>query len=239
AAGPAPGQLPTTRPRRSRRPANGRTWLVLLQPDVFELDLHRLADMDLEPEEPLERTGLGVVVHEGAGDVAVQDFGNHVAAGDDVRLVPVIHLDDFQQLIAAALERADHLRASPLRDVGELAAHGEKAAAALLIDLSGESVLGVDVALVPFQDPVAGDGAAPLLSTRRQAHTPDLNAAVGGIDPVLDLQLEISRLAAAPDDEAVFLQRVVGRRLANDRAAFRTPELRITVPAFQRRAIED
>src|SRR6185369_4628781 len=160
AAGPAPGQLPTTRPRRSRRPANGRTWLVLLQPDVFELDLHRLADMDLEPEEPLERTGLGVVVDEGARDVAVQDFGNHVAAGDDVRLVPVIDLDDLQQLVAAALERADDLRPPALRDVGELAAHGEEAAAALLVDLSGESVLGVDVALVAFQDPVAGDGAA-------------------------------------------------------------------------------
>src|SRR6185436_5255785 len=141
AAGPAPGQLPTTRPRRSRRPANGRTWLVLLQPDVFELDLHRLADMDLEPEEPLERTGLGVVVDEGAGDVAVQDFGNHVAAGDDVRLVPVIHLDDFQQLVGAALERPDDPRASAVRDVDKLAPHGEKAAAALFVDLTGKAVL--------------------------------------------------------------------------------------------------
>src|SRR4029077_14437072 len=104
--------------------------------------------MDLEPEESLQRTGLRVVVDEGDGDVAVQDFGNHVAAGDDVRLVPVIHLDDLQQRVAAALERSDDLRASALRDVDELAAHGEKAAAAFLIDLSGESVLGVDVALV-------------------------------------------------------------------------------------------
>src|SRR4029077_19176883 len=195
--------------------------------------------MDLEPEEPLQRTRLRVVVDEGAGDVAVQDFGNHVAARDDVRLVPVVHLDDFQQLVGAALERADDLRASAVRDVDELAPHGEKAAVALLIDLSGESVLGVDVALVPFEDPVAGDGAAPLLRASRQMHASDLDAAVGGADPVLDLQLEVRRLAAAPDDEGVFLQRVFGRGLANDCAAFHTPELRVTVPAFQRGSIKD
>src|SRR6185503_17996203 len=99
----------------------------------------------------------------------------------------------------------------------ELAAHREKATPALFVNLSCEPVLGIDVALVPLQNPVARDGAAPLLCTCRQMHASDLDAAVRGIDPVLDLQLEIGRLAAAPDDEAVFLQRVLRRGLTDDR----------------------
>ncbi len=51
---------------------------------------------------------------------------------------------------SAALQRADDLRAAAVGNVGELAAHGEKAAPALLVDLSGVAVRGVDVALVPF-----------------------------------------------------------------------------------------
>jgi hypothetical protein len=61
----------------------------------------------------------------------------------------------------------------------------------------------------------------------------DLNAAVGGVDAVLDLQFEVCRLAAAPDDEGVFLQRVRGRRLADDGAALGAPEFRIAVHPFR------
>ena len=171
--------------------------------------------------------------------MAVENLGDHVAARDDVRLVPVVHFDDLQQFVIAVLQRSDDLRTTTVRDVDELTAHSEKAAPALFVDLTGEAVLGVDVALVPLQDPVAHDGAASLLRTRRQMHAPDLNAAVGGIDAVLDLQLEIGRLAAAPDQEAVFFQRVLGSRLTHDRAAFDAPELRIAIPALQGGSVED
>src|SRR4030095_3837642 len=105
--------------------------------------------------------------------------------------------------------------------------------------LTGKAVLGVDVALVPLQNPVPRDGAALLLRAGRQMHASDLDAAVGGIDPVLDLQLEVRRLAAAPDDEVFFLERVVGRGLADDRAAFHAPELRVAVPTLQGGSVED
>src|SRR4030095_14049290 len=61
----------------------------------------------------------------------------------------------------------------------------------------------------------------------------------GGVDAVLELQLEVGRLAAAPDDEGVFLQRVLGGRLADDCGVLDAPEFRVAVPALQARSIED
>src|SRR5262249_52995974 len=67
----------------------------------------------------------------------------------------------------------------------------------------------------------------------------DLDAAVGRVHPELAFQLEVFRFAAAPDDESVLHHLPLGCALADDRAPLGAPELRIAVPAFERRAVED
>src|SRR4051812_28490742 len=66
---------------------------VLLQPDVPELDLHRRPDVHLESDETLEQASLGIVIDEDAGDVAVDDLGDHVAARNQMHLVPAVDVE--------------------------------------------------------------------------------------------------------------------------------------------------
>ena len=77
-------------------------------------------------------------------------------------------------------------------DIGELPAHRQEAAAALFVDLAGVLLLRVDIGLVALQHPL----------DVRQFDAAVLNAAVryraGQL--VLQLQLEIGRVAVAPDD---------------------------------------
>src|SRR5262249_13574700 len=150
-----------------------------------------------------ERAVLGVVVDEDAGDGAVQDLNDRVAARDDVDLVPVVGLDDRLQLVGALLQVADDLRAAAVGHVDRLAAHGQKAPAPLLVDLAGELVGEVDVGLVPFHHPLAD------LGTSGKLHAADLHAAVGGVHLELDLELEVLRLATAPDQEGVLLDLIL------------------------------
>ena len=55
----------------------------------------------------------------------------------------------------------------------------------------------------------------------------------------LGLQLEVARLAAAPDEERISFGGVFGGGLAGDRAVFDAPKLGIAVPALQGLAVED
>src|SRR5262249_50730013 len=111
--------------------------------------------------------------------------------------------------------------------------HREKSSPALLVDLPGVLVIGIDVGLIPLHHPTADVAAG------RQLDAAKLNAAVGGADPELDLQLEIARLAAAPDEKRVLAERVLPGRLADDGAVLDAPEGRVAVPAAQRPAVED
>src|SRR6185436_1206790 len=72
-----------------------------------------------------------------------------------------------------------------------------------------------------------------------QLDAADLDAAVGRVQAVFDFQLEVLRLAAAPDDEGVLLDRVLRRALADQRAALDVPESRVAIPAVHRLAVED
>src|SRR5206468_5003971 len=123
-------------------------------------------------------------------------------------------------------------RASAVWHVHGLTAHREESASALFVDLAGELVREVDVGLIAFHHPLADVGSGG------QLHAAHLDAAVGGAHPEFDLQLEVLRLATAPDDEGVLLHRIGGRALADDRAAFGTPERGIAIPVLQRRAVE-
>src|SRR5262249_14800524 len=73
----------------------------------------------------------------------------------------------------------------------------------------------------------------------RQLHAADLHAAVGRVHPEFDLQLEVLRLAAAPDEKRVLLDRILLGALADDGVVLGAPERRIAVPALQRPAVED
>ena len=52
-------------------------------------------------------------------------------------------------------------------------------------------------------------------------------------------QLEVADVSLAPDEERVSLGRLVGRRLAGDRAVLDAPEVGIAVPAVERLAVEE
>ena len=62
--------------------------------------------MDLQSEQPAHRPSGDIVVKKERGDVSVQDVDQHVAARDDVELVPVVLLDERLERVAA-LERAE------------------------------------------------------------------------------------------------------------------------------------
>src|SRR5262249_49222725 len=66
-----------------------------------------------------------------------------------------------------------------------------------------------------------------------------LHAAVGRIDAILQFQLEVLWLPAAPDQKGVEFDRLFRRALADDGFVLDPPELRIAVPAFERLSIED
>src|SRR5262245_11219625 len=223
---------PLCAPRSKARYSRIAT-LQLFQPDVAELGLHRLADVQLEAEQAAELPVLGVVVDDDARDRAVEDLHDRVAAGDDVDLVPVVDLDQRLELVGALLQVADDDRLAALGYVDRLAAHGEETAAALLINLTSPLVGEVDVGLIALHHPLADLGPG------RQLNAAQLDAAVGGVHPELDFQLEILRLAAAPDDERVLLDRIGGGALTDDGAVLGLPERRIAVPVLERRAVEN
>src|SRR5678815_1487951 len=74
--------------------------LVLLEPDVAELGLHRRADVDLEADQALHHSSLRIVIDQHAGDVAVDDLGHHVAARDQVHLIPAVDVEDALEAVS-------------------------------------------------------------------------------------------------------------------------------------------
>src|SRR5258705_8280866 len=168
-----------------------------LQPDVSKLHGHRRTDVHLKSEEAAELPILQILVHDHARDRPIQDLDDRAAARDQVHLVPVPGLDQRLQLVGRLLQVPDDFRPGAVGDEGGLAAHRQEPAAALLVDLARELILGVDVVLICLRHPLAD------VRTRRQLHAPELDPAVGRADLVFDLQLEVSGSSAPPDDEGV------------------------------------
>src|SRR5262245_1102458 len=79
---------PLCAPRSKARYSRVVDTLQLFQPDVAELGLHRLADVQLEADEAAQLPVLRVVVDDDAADRAVEDLHDRGAARDDVHLVP-------------------------------------------------------------------------------------------------------------------------------------------------------
>src|SRR6185437_3045582 len=102
--------------------------------------------MQLDSDFALHFAAGGVVIDERAHDAAINQLNQHVAAGNDFDVVPVVDFDDVLQFIAVA-EGADATRFLAGRYVGDLAAQRQKAAAAFLIDLASICLLQIDIGL--------------------------------------------------------------------------------------------
>ena len=63
------------------------------------------------PIRPSSLASGGIVIDEHAGDAAVEELDDGVAAGDEVQIVPVVAFDQFLQFFAIA-DRADDRRLS-------------------------------------------------------------------------------------------------------------------------------
>ena len=204
--------------------------LQTLEHDVAELDFHRRAGVELQGHDAARAAHRRVLVGHFAHHPPVDLLDHVISPGDDVVLVPVLLLDDGGQLLRVA-RLADDLGLVVGADHGFLAAVGQHAAVALPVVGPREGIAGVHVGLVSADDPLA-----PLL---RLLPTAVLDPGVAADHAELHFQLEVVRLALAPDEERVALGRVLPRGLAGDGAVFDPPELRVAVPAVQRLAVED
>ena len=209
--------------RRGRR-GRGVGFGHLLDADVAEKDLHRRPGVELQGDDAVRARDL-VFIGQFAHQVPVDRLRDLVPFGDDAILVPVLLLDELGQLLAVG--ELLGLRLAVGTDDRLRAALGEDAAEAFAVDDAREVVVAVHVGLVAVD--------APLFAFP----TADLHARVVVHELPLDLQFEVGRLAAAPDQEGVALRRIVLGRFADDRAVFDAPELGIAVPAFERLAVED
>ena len=192
-----------------------RTISSFFRPDIARFDLHGRSLVHLYADQAVHLAPGRVVVDQHARHAAVEHLDDGVAAGDEVQVVPVLALDELLQFLAIA-HRADERGLLALADVGELAAHGEKAAAALFVDLAGVSLLAIHVGLVALHGPL----------DIGKFDAAKLDAAVEAGEAELELQFEIGGTAAAPDEEGVLRGLLVGGGLADDGAVFHAPERR-------------
>src|SRR5262249_52684602 len=158
-----------------------------------------------------------VVVDQLAHQVAVHNLNDQVAARDDIDVIPVVDLDEVLELRAIAY-RPDIRRLLAVRNNVDLTAQRQKPAAALFVNLAGVLLARVDIGLVALHDP---------LRNVRKLYAAVLYAAVSGVgarDAVLQLQLEIRGLAAAPDAKNVLRGLMLGSGFSRDRSVFDSPE---------------
>ena len=230
---------------------------LLLQPDVAERDLARAVLLDLQGDHARRLAARRVVVDEDHHELTIDDVGERVAVGDDVEPVPLAGLDHALHCVAIA-DRSD--RARPFvrlhaHDVAPPADLGFRASASVLhIAVVVQGV--VEVERVAGDVPVrvgwpakaaAGHGLVSLRVPSRPSPRwwlwPDPSAiehTAVNVEVRLDLefQLEVRRLAAAPDDERP-PEPSFGCTLGGDRAVLDLPDLRVSVPAIERSAVKD
>jgi hypothetical protein len=146
------------------------------------------------------------------GDVVNEVF-EVVALRDDAIVVPVFVFDLRLDLVRLT-DRANNSRLAVFTNDSLLAAIGQNSTETLAVQNSGVSLAGFEVALVPAND--------PLVVFNFKAAV--LNARVAADDLVLQRQLEIADITAAPDDERVAFGRLFGRCLTGDRSVANAPE---------------
>ena len=206
----------------------------LLHADVFELNHHRRADVDLQRE----RAGLGgfgrLLVDDVHGLLAIDEVLEMIALGDDDVIVPILVLDLRLNLLRVA-DRAgdfDLGLSSVVLDHGLLPALRENAASAFFVEDAAVGFARLKVRLITADDGAELPGLGHLAAI--------LDAGVALLDAVGKAQLEVSDVAAFPDEERVVVD--LGVRItagdADDGAVAHGPELGITIPAGEILAVE-
>ena len=177
----------------------------------------------------------------------VRDILSSNVSAAELRNMLLLRRNDVEQTLAAESQRLHRIetRIAQLESEGTLSADDvvvrrEPMRRVLSLrrivpsfSAARELILEIDVRLVPPQYPFADFAGG------RDLCAAVLYAAVGRVDPELQLQLEISRLATAPDQERVLFEWRGRRRLADNRAALGPPQRGITIPTGQALAVED
>ena len=122
------------------------------QPEVSILDFHRRADVDLHAKQAVKLAVLSILVYHHAHHPAIEEVRQHIAADDEMILVPVVVLDASEQSFRRA-EHADDLWQLAIHLPGNLTAQCQKRPAFLLVILAGVLILPVNVRLITAHRP--------------------------------------------------------------------------------------
>ena len=76
--------------------------LQVPDPDVSQLQFHWRPAMHLKAEQSAHRAVRCVLIHRLSHQRSIENVRENVAAGDDVNLIPFVHLDETFELIRAA-----------------------------------------------------------------------------------------------------------------------------------------
>src|SRR5262249_30242334 len=108
----------------------------------------------------------------------------------------------------------------------------QKSTTALFVNLSCKLLPRIDIRLISLHHPLGDVG--PLDAAV-------LNSAVPAFagQAILQLQVEIRRLASAPDAEDILPWPMVRTRLSQHHAVVDAPEIRVAIPALERLPVED
>jgi hypothetical protein len=205
-------------------PAVGQ--LQPLEVDVLELDLHRRSGMQLQGQDALGRPLAHLLVDRFRHQLAVDEVLELRPACHDPQVVPVALPDHLLQCFGIA-DRLAHGLGAVGGDRHTFATLGEDAAAFLLVEDARIGRPRLEVTLI-----AADDGITVVLAAI-------LDAAIAAGDSILQLEFEIIEVALTPDQERVAFGGFLGGCLADDRSVLHRPELRLSLPALERRAVED
>lgn len=194
-----------------------------LEHDVFDLDGHGGATVDLEGEEAFERALSLFEVEEVDGDLAVDFVDEVIALGDDGVLMPVGDID-FDGVVFGG---------KPTFGFGvddnALAILADDAAAAFFVDHGVVDGSGVDITLVTADGPFADFREFPAAILDAGVVTDDFD--FGG-------EFEVFDGAAAPDEELVVVELSGVGGFAGDATVLDGPKFGVPIPAGEVLAVE-
>src|SRR5262245_28724850 len=196
----------------------------VLEEEIAILDFHGGPDVDLDSENSFESAALFVEVDGFGRWMAVDPVLMVIAAHKDAEVVPLAGLE------ISHWEVVNNPRLPFAVDDHFFAGVGEDAPSTLLVEHA--------VVVCSVRDHVAliaGDNAIAEIGAVLAAIVDAAVATRGDFD--LHAELEVFQLAAAPDDEAVVLQRAVGD--AGEAAVFNAPIVWAAFPVGEVTAVED
>ena len=200
----------------------------VLDADTLELNQHGRAKMDLQREDALHVSVLGIVIDHLNRLVAVKDVHKMVASGDDGVLVPVLLfiVTGFYKRAVVGDVTDNSLLAAIVHD-HELADSGHPPSASLVVEEANLALLITDLRLIAADSPASEVPAAVL------------DAGVAAEDAELGLEHEVLDFAAPPYKESVGKGGSEKGGSAANHAVLYRPEPRVSFPTREVFAVED